>query len=157
NKFVGEVNFPVLGANVRKADGTEAFKPYIVKAVCGVRVAILGLVTPGVTTWERPENIPGLKFDDPVETAKKYLPQLREQADVVVVATHSGPDRMPRSSDPASWLTDYKTWPLGASLPGENEALQLAELEGVDAVLSGHTHTTIPKIIVGNAVVTQPG
>jgi 2',3'-cyclic-nucleotide 2'-phosphodiesterase/3'-nucleotidase len=161
NKFVGEVNFPVLGANVRKkADGTAAFNPYIIKDVCGVRVGILGLVTPGVTTWERPENIPGLRFDDPVETAQLYVPELKQKgADVVLVVVHSGPDRTPaRSSDPASWLTDYNTWTPSANLPGENEAVQLArDVAGVDAVLSGHTHTAIPKIVMGDALVTQPG
>jgi 2',3'-cyclic-nucleotide 2'-phosphodiesterase/3'-nucleotidase len=161
NKFVSEANFPVLGANVRKkADGTAAFNPYVIKEVCGVRVGILGLVTPGVTTWERPENIPGLVFSDPVETAKTYVLELRSKgADVVVIVVHSGPDRTPpRSSDPASWLTDYDTWTPNANLPGENEAIQLArDVTGVDAVLSGHTHIAIPKIMMGDAVITQPG
>jgi len=159
-KFVKEANFPVLGANVRKSDGSEAFPPYVMKEVCGVRVGILGLVTPGVTTWERPENIPGLKFEDPVETAKTYVPQMRAKgADVVLIAVHSGPDRTPsRSSDPASWLTDYATWTPSASLPGENEAIQLGrDVPGVDVVLSGHTHIAIPKIVVGDVLVTQPG
>jgi 2',3'-cyclic-nucleotide 2'-phosphodiesterase/3'-nucleotidase len=71
---------------------------------------------------------------------------------------HSGPDRSPaRPSDPASWLTDYETWTPSANLPGENEAIQLGRVAGVDAVLSGHTHIAIPKILVGDAVITQPG
>ena len=80
DKFKGEAGFPLLGANIRQsADGGEAFTPYLLKDVCGVKVGILGLVTPGVTTWERPENIPGLRFDDPLETARVYVPRMRQE------------------------------------------------------------------------------
>ncbi|WP_407738178.1 bifunctional metallophosphatase/5'-nucleotidase [Hyalangium sp.] len=158
NKFKGEVNFPILGANVRKsADGSEAFTPYLIKDVCGVKVGILGLVTPGVTIWERPENIPGLRFDDPLETARAYVPKLREAgADVVVVAIHSGPDKQPtgKASDPASWLTDYSDatkWADRGNVPGENEAVQIAQqIDGIDVLLTGHTHQPIPKMLLKN-------
>lgn len=161
NKFIGEVNFPVLGANVRKSDdGGEAYGSFIIKEVCGVKVGILGLVTPGVTTWERPENIAGLRFDSPLETAKTYVPQMREQgAEVVVVSIHSGPDRQPAgsASDPATWLTNYDTWVDRGNLPGENLVVQIGrEVEGIDAILSGHTHQPIPKMMVNDVIVTQP-
>ncbi|HSP80704.1 MAG TPA: 5'-nucleotidase C-terminal domain-containing protein, partial [Myxococcaceae bacterium] len=157
-KFKGEVTFPLLGANVRKsADGSEAFTPYILKEVCGVKVGVLGLVTPGVTTWERPENIPGLRFDDPLETALTYVPKLRQEgADVVVVAIHSGPDKQPtgRATDPASWLIDYSDstqWVDRGNLPGENQAVQIAQqVAGIDVLLTGHTHQPIPKMLLKN-------
>lgn len=158
NKFKGEVGFPLLGANVRKsADGSEAFTPYLIKEVCGVKVGLLGLVTPGVTTWERPENIPGLRFDDPLETARTYVPKLRQEgADVVVVAIHAGPDKQPTGSanDPATWLVDYADptkWTDRGNLPGENEAVQIAQqVEGIDVLLTGHTHQPIPKMLLKN-------
>ncbi|RYZ43868.1 MAG: bifunctional metallophosphatase/5'-nucleotidase [Myxococcaceae bacterium] len=169
NKFKGEVNFPLLGANVRKsADGSEAFTPYIIKTVCDVKVGILGLVTPGVATWERAENIPGLRFDDPLETAKLYVPKMKaEGADVVVVAIHSGPDKQPvgSASSPESWLADYADatkWADRGNLPGENEAVQIAQgVPGVDVMLTGHTHQPIPKMLLknqegGEVLLTQP-
>jgi 2',3'-cyclic-nucleotide 2'-phosphodiesterase/3'-nucleotidase len=159
NKFKDEVGFPLLGANVRtSADGGEAFTPYLLKDVCGVKVGILGLVTPGVTTWERPENIPGLRFDDPLETAREYVPRLRQAgADVVVVAIHSGPDKQPTgsASNPDSWLIDYSDatkWVDRGNLPGENQAVQIAQqVEGIDVLLTGHTHQPIPKMLLKNA------
>ncbi|WNG34714.1 bifunctional metallophosphatase/5'-nucleotidase [Archangium violaceum] len=158
SKFKSEVNFPLLGANIRQsADGNEAFKPYLLKDVCGVKVGILGLVTPGVTTWERPENIPGLRFDDPLETARAYVPRMRQEgADVVVVAIHSGPDKQPTGSanDPASWLADYSDaskWADRGNIPGENQAVQIAQqVEGIDVLLTGHTHQPIPKMLLKN-------
>ncbi|MET0403284.1 MAG: 5'-nucleotidase C-terminal domain-containing protein [Cystobacter sp.] len=157
-RFQREVDFPVLGANVRRtADDSEAFTPYLLKDVCGVKVAILGLVTPGVPTWERPENIPGLTFADPLATARQYVPRLRAQgADVVVVAIHSGPDKQPTgsASDPASWLVDYADetkWTDRGNLPGENQAVQIAQqVEGIDVMLTGHTHQPIPKMLLRN-------
>ena len=165
NKFKGELSFPVLGANVRRAsDGGEAFTPYLIKEVCGVKVGILGLVTPGVTTWERPENIPGLRFDDPLQTAHTYVPKLRaEGADVVVVAIHSGPDKQPTgsASDPASWLADYNDptkWADRGNLPGENEAVQIAQqVSGIDVLLTGHTHQPIPKMMIHQGKVITNG
>ena len=159
-KFIGEVNFPILGANVRNTNGTEAFTPFIIKEVCGVKVGILGMVTPGVTTWERPENIPGLRFDNPIDTAKEYVPKMRAQgADVVLVSFHSGPDKQPpgNANEPASWLTDYSTWTDRGNLPNENLAVQIAEqVPGIDAVLSGHTHQPIPKMVIGDVILSQP-
>ncbi|ATB42731.1 metallophosphatase [Cystobacter fuscus] len=157
-RFQRELDFPVLGANVRKsADDGEAFTPFLLKDVCGVKVGILGLVTPGVTTWERPENIPGLSFADPLETARKYVPELRRAgADVVVVAIHSGPDKQPTgsASDPTSWLVDYadtSKWTDRGNLPGENQAVQIAQqVEGIDVMLTGHTHQPIPKMLLRN-------
>jgi 2',3'-cyclic-nucleotide 2'-phosphodiesterase/3'-nucleotidase len=157
-KFQSEVDFPLLGANVRhRDDGSPAFSPYLLKDICGVRVGVLGLVTPGVTTWERPENIPGLRFDDPLETAREYVPKLRKLgADVVVVAIHSGPDKQPTgsASNPASWLADYADptkWVDRGNLPGENQAVQIAmQVEGIDVLLTGHTHQPIPKMLLRN-------
>lgn len=169
NKFKREVNFPLLGANVRdSADGSEAFTPYVLTKVCDVTVGILGLVTPGVATWERAENIPGLRFDDPLETAKVYVPRMKAAgADVVVVAIHSGPDRQPvgSASNPDSWLADYaddSKWADRGNLPGENEAVQIAQgVVDVDVLLTGHTHQPIPKMLLKNpagreVLLTQP-
>ncbi|WP_338273562.1 bifunctional metallophosphatase/5'-nucleotidase [Corallococcus caeni] len=169
NKFKGEANFPLLGANVRKtADGSEAFTPYILTTVCDVKVGILGLVTPGVATWERKDNITGLRFDDPLETAKVYVPKMKQAgADVVVVAIHSGPDKQPTGSatSPESWLADYADptkWTDRGNIAGENEAVQIAQqVADVDVLLTGHTHQPIPKMLLKNAqgrevLLTQP-
>ncbi len=169
DKFKGEANFPILGANVRKsADGSEAFTPYVLTTVCDVKVGILGLVTPGVATWERKDNIAGLRFDDPLETAKVYVPKLKQAgADVVVVAIHSGPDKQPTgsASSPESWLADYaddSKWTDRGNLPGENEAVQIAQqVADVDVLLTGHTHQPIPKMLLKQqdgreVLLTQP-
>src|SRR5450432_2674589 len=49
-----QARFPWLSANVTKADGSPAFAPYDVLESGGVRVGVLGFVTPHVPSWESP-------------------------------------------------------------------------------------------------------
>ena len=44
NRLIKDAEFPVLGANIYNADGTNFVKPYIVKEVDGVKIGILGMV-----------------------------------------------------------------------------------------------------------------
>ena len=55
-----EAQFPILGANIEQAysGGVPYFKPYIIKQVDGVRVAIVGFVTPGIPTVGNPRSLP---------------------------------------------------------------------------------------------------
>src|SRR5215510_370231 len=90
-KARGEAKFPWLSANTydKGPDGptTTHYSPYIVKAVRGVRVGVLGLTTPGIPNWENPENYAGLEFHETVSEAKKWVSVLREKerVDVVVI------------------------------------------------------------------------
>ena len=57
-------------ANTRNvSDGSAAFPEYLVKAIAGIRIGILGLTTPNIPNWEPARNRPGLRWEDPVETA----------------------------------------------------------------------------------------
>ena len=41
------------------------FAPYLLKTVGGVKVAVIGVTTPAIPQWEKPENIRGLSWLDP--------------------------------------------------------------------------------------------
>ena len=158
NRWIGQLNFPVLSANIRKADGSEAYRPYVIKDVSGVKVGILGMTTPAIPNWEKPENIAGLRFDNPVEIAKRYVPQIRaEGADIVVVVQHIGWDKTPSdTSKPANWLTDPATWQDSGSLPQENLTIELAQqVPGIDVILAGHSHLDVPKTIVNGVLILE--
>ncbi|MGE5508497.1 MAG: bifunctional metallophosphatase/5'-nucleotidase [Chitinophagales bacterium] len=159
--FRQDLNFPLISANILGVDGRPYFDPYVIKQVGEVKVAILGLTTPKVPVWEKKENIPGLQFVDPVETAKKWVPELRKKADVVIVAAHTGPEKAPKNvNDLASWAkadtyVDQKS-------DDENFALRLAAVPGIDLVIAGHSHFVIPGIqnlkgINEGAMVVEPG
>lgn len=148
-KARSEASFPWLSANTYdtkvKGDPSHYHKPYIIKEVQGVRVAILGLTTPGIPNWENAQNYPGLEFRETVSEAKKWVPLLRNEgkADIVVVAMHMGVEE------------DLRTGTRSPSqMPNENAALAIArQVPGVDVILMGHTHRDVPSLIVNNAVI----
>ncbi len=150
-KTCSESRFPWLAANiVRKADGRPAFLPYLIKEVKGVRVAILGISTPGMPYWESPETIADLDFLNPIETAARYVALLRSQehADVVIVAAHMGLDE-DLSEAPS---------PGQASIPFENTCIAIArDVPGIDLIFMGHTHREVPSLVIGHTLLSQPG
>ncbi|ANQ54130.1 2', 3'-cyclic nucleotide 2'-phosphodiesterase [Thermosipho sp. 1063] len=138
NKAVSEAQFPALSANILDENGNPVFKPYHIVNVGGIKVGILGLTTKFIPNWEDPKNIKGLKFEDPVKVAKKYVKELRDKVDVIVVAYHGGLERDPETGTPTEELT------------GENQGYQLLqEVNGIDVLLLGHQHRTIAAKING--------
>jgi 2',3'-cyclic-nucleotide 2'-phosphodiesterase/3'-nucleotidase len=160
NRWKSQLNFPLLSANTRKTDGSEAFQPYVIKEVNGVKVGILGLTTPSIPNWEKPENIAGLRWDNPVEIAKTYVPKMRaEGADIVVISQHIGWDKVPANTtnNPQAWLTDPSTWQDSGSLPDENLTIEIAQqVPGVDVILAGHSHLDVPKSVINGVLIVEP-
>jgi 2',3'-cyclic-nucleotide 2'-phosphodiesterase/3'-nucleotidase len=142
-----EARFPFLSANTLGADGEPAFPPYAVLEAGGVRVGVLGLVTPHVANWESPANVAGLRFGDSVQAARRWVPVLRgrEHCALVIVLAHEGFERDPHT---------------GKSRPdsGENQAYAIAtEVPGIDLLLSGHAHAVVAPTRLGRTWVSQPG
>jgi 2',3'-cyclic-nucleotide 2'-phosphodiesterase / 3'-nucleotidase len=78
--------------------GTDepAFEPYVIETVNlrghkPIRVGILGLTTPGSAIWDRTHVEGRLDFVGGLETAHRYVPEMRAKgADIVVAAIHAG-------------------------------------------------------------------
>ncbi len=143
-----EAKFPWLSANTYdKATGQPHYKPYIVKEIAGVKIAILGLTTPGIPNWDNPPNYAGLEFHEPVSEARKWVPILREQekVDVVVIAMHMGLGE------------DLRTGEVNpGQVPHENEAVSIAnQVPGVDVIFMGHTHRDVPSLYINGVLLTQ--
>ena len=68
----------------------KGYAPYVIKDFNGVKVAIIGFGNPNVPTWDIPANWDGIYFADILETYKKYEPEMKEKADMIVVVAHSG-------------------------------------------------------------------
>ncbi len=158
HSFIQSAQFPVLSANITDQQDHPIGLPYIFKTLESVKIGILGLTTPRVDVWERPEHIQHLQFNPIIETAQTYIPQLQSQgADVIIAAIHSGVDRLPLNRSAKDWHTDPSTWISNFSLVGENMAIQLAEAcPDIDVILSGHTHQRIPELWVNGVLITQP-
>lgn len=143
---VSSADYPFLCANILKDDGSLAFgQPYKIFDKEGIKIAVLGLTTQYIPNWEHPENYEGLDFLSAVETAKKYVPMLREKADIVVVGYHGGFEK------------DLQTGEETEAQTGENEGYAiLNEVEGIDVFLAGHQHRSIAEV-VGDTAVLMPG
>ena len=127
-RWAADCDFPILGANIIETDtGKPHFKPYVVFERGGIRIAVLGMITPGIPAWLSENLWEGLRFDDMEETARKYMPILKkkEKADVVIGLFHTG--------DEAQWLS---------GIYREHAAQEVAErVPGFDVVLFGHDHS----------------
>ena len=123
---MAQARFPILGANVK---GFAALKPYVIKNIQGVRVAIIGVVTPETAVTTHPRNVAGLTFSTPESAVKKYLPELKRRADIIIVLSHCG------------FQADKE---LAAKVPG------------IDVIVGGHSHTKIlqPEL-VGQTIIVQ--
>lgn len=146
---VEEANYPILSANILDADTKKcAFgRPYIMKELSGIRVAIIGATTHYIPNWESPEHIEGLEFKDAFQTIKEMVSYVRknENPDIVIVSYHGG------------FEADLDTGKLTEAPTGENQGYKICtEVEGIDVLLTGHQHRELTGN-VGDVLVIQPG
>lgn len=127
DRWVREVNCPVLGANiVDTATGEPYLAPYVILERCGLRIAVLGMTTPAIPHWLNEELWSGLRFDDMVSTARLWMEHIQqtERPDIVVGLFHSG-------RQGGITTADYT----------EDASLLVArQVPGFDIVFYGHDH-----------------
>ncbi|MCU0293634.1 MAG: bifunctional metallophosphatase/5'-nucleotidase [Thermoanaerobaculaceae bacterium] len=144
-RSLAQSRFPWLAANLQ-GGATEKLLTggELLLTRDGVRIAILGLTNPNIPHWDPPSHLGSLGFGDPVAVARERVPLLRKRADLVVVVLHAGFERDLKTGEPDG--TDY-----------ENFASRVAEVPGVDLLLTGHTHEDIAPQKLGDTIVAQPG
>jgi 2',3'-cyclic-nucleotide 2'-phosphodiesterase (5'-nucleotidase family) len=133
-----QANFPLLQANISDTGvyglKEAGIKPSIVVKLKDnknkdINVAILGIGNHRIPNYELPSNIPGLKFTNPIDEAKRRLPALRGANDVVIALTHIG-----FTGDPKSVEVDSNV-----------DTELAAQTTGIDAIIGGHSHTDPSK------------
>ncbi|WP_041961081.1 bifunctional 2',3'-cyclic-nucleotide 2'-phosphodiesterase/3'-nucleotidase, partial [Bradyrhizobium japonicum] len=92
-----------------------------------LKVGVIGFVPPQIMQWDK-VNLEGkVVAKDIIETAKKFIPEIKAKgADLIVAIPHSGLGN---------------TEAVGME---ENATYLLSKVEGIDAILYGHTHVTFP-------------
>ena len=151
NRVRSQLDFPWLAANaVHLESGEPYFEPYAILKAGRKKIAVLGLITPGIPHW-LPENLwPGMEFRDMVETAREWVPRImeKEKPALLVGLFHSGTDAT-YGGNPDPYLN-------------ENASLLVAEnVPGFDVIFAGHDHrVSIQKVacINGDSVLLiDPG
>lgn len=134
DRWASDCHFPILGANIiDTATGKPHFKPYEVLERDGVKIVILGMITPAIPVWLSENLWKGLRFDDMEETARKWMKIIREKEkpDLVIGMFHAGQDAQ-----------------LMGGLYRENASVEVARnVPGFDIVLMGHDHAREQKTI----------
>ncbi len=141
-KSLAGADFPVVSANVVKEMGSDPtkdvtlVKPYVIQertvtdgagASHAIKVGLIGFVPPQIMNWDRRHLEGNVQTRDIVAAAKAYVPQMKEEgADIIVALCHSGIG----SADHEEGM--------------ENAAVPLAMVEGIDAILTGHSHLVFP-------------
>ncbi len=135
DKWIREVRCPLLGANiVNKSTGNPYVKPYAVIERQGVKMVVLGMLTPTIPCWLNERIYEGLEFQEMVSCAKKWIKIIkeRENPDLIFGLFHSGKD-------------GGITMPNGVE---ENASARVArEVPGFDAIFFGHDHQVHNEMI----------
>ncbi|WEX89554.1 bifunctional 2',3'-cyclic-nucleotide 2'-phosphodiesterase/3'-nucleotidase [Sinorhizobium garamanticum] len=136
-------NFPIVCANLTKGalaanarQDALFLKPYVildrkVKDGAGqehaIRIGLIGFVPPQIMTWDA-KNLEGkANARDIVKAAEAWVPQMREEgADIVVALSHSGIGQQNYAENL------------------ENASVPLAAVDGIDAIVTGHSHLDFP-------------
>lgn len=138
DKWDAELQCPVLGANVIDTKTNNPYlKPYTIIERQGVRVAVIGMLTPAIPSWLTESIWQGLAFKDMVETARYWMEYVKknERPDVIVGLFHAGKDGG-----------------IVTPLYRENQSLEVArEVPGFDIVMYGHDHSRFMETITNNA------
>ena len=123
--FAGQID--IVAQNVKTTDfGDPVFKPFVMKNINGVPVAIIGQAFPYTPIANPRWQTPNWSFGIQEENMQKTVDEARAAgAQVVVVLSHNGMD------------VDLK---------------MASRVKGIDAILGGHTHDGVPApSIVKNA------
>ena len=127
DKWISEVKCPMLGANViDTSTGKPYLQPFAVFNREGVKIAVLGLVTPAIPNWLNEKLWEGLRFEEMVSSASRWIEYLKEnvQPDIIIGLFHAGLK--------GGIVTDEYS---------ENPILEIAEkVNGFDLILFGHDH-----------------
>ncbi|WP_079507250.1 bifunctional metallophosphatase/5'-nucleotidase [Mesobacillus jeotgali] len=124
--------FPAVACNVKEQNTNDSFlKPHIIKQFNGVKVGIIGLTYPYVHETMPASFSEGLSFSKVVEETLQSVGELKEKVDLIVLLSHMG-------------------LPLDVELANR--------VDGIDVILSGHSHDRIEKpITVNGTLVVQAG
>ena len=127
-KWIKEVKCPMIACNVINVKtGKPYVKPYTIIYRDGVKIAVMGMLTPAIPNWLTENLWQGLRFENMVTAAKKWMKIIKEKEhpDVIIGLFHSG-----------------KSGGITTKESDEDASLKVATLvPGFDVVMFGHDHT----------------
>jgi 5'-nucleotidase / UDP-sugar diphosphatase len=132
--------FPFISANIyHKESGERLFPSHITREIEGYKITIFGLTTEDTPVKSNPANTAKFTFIPAVEEAKKLVPELRKNSDVLIALTHMG---------------HYENENNGADAPGDVTLAR--QVDGIDLIVGGHTQKPLFQPDIQNgAIIVQ--
>lgn len=137
DRWVSQCKFPVLGANIIDTRTNKPYlHPYKVLEREGVKVAVLGMITPAIPSWLPEQLWSGLRFDDMETTARYWVKIIKEKEnpDIIIGLFHAGPEGNQ----------------LGDAIENGSEIVA-RNVPGFDVVFMGHDHQRHCRKVVNAA------
>ena len=137
DKWINETKCPVIAANIINIETSKPYvQPYTIINKEGIKIAILGMLTPAIPNWLSPDLWSGLTFESIKKSAAFWIDYLKknENPDVIVGLFHSGWDGGIKTAD---YMED-ETSEVARTIPG------------FDIIFFGHDHTEKNETITNN-------
>ncbi|WP_339949114.1 bifunctional 2',3'-cyclic-nucleotide 2'-phosphodiesterase/3'-nucleotidase [uncultured Albimonas sp.] len=143
DKVLAGANFPFVCANVARGQLAAQpraddlwLPPYVIVdaqvtdgagETHALKLGLIGFTPPQIMSWDKRHLEGNVETRDIVEAARAWVPRIREEgADLVIALAHTG-----IGSDAYAPMM-------------ENAAIPLAAVEGIDAIVTGHSHLDFP-------------
>ena len=138
NKWAEDGGFTFVCTNIydkRTDQPVDWAEPFAIIEKEGVKVGFIGLATPETAYKTLKANVENYEFRDPVEIITEWVPKVKDAgADIIIALTHLG-----SFQDKEGNIT--------------GEAAALCAVDGVDAVISAHTHQRVCGLVNGKPFV----
>ena len=144
DKWIREVRCPILGANIVKEEykNSEAnpshiytgIQPYSTHYIDGVKICIIGMLTPAIPNWLNKSIWKGLEFEEMTSCAKKWIKYIKdvERPDLIFGLFHSGLNGGIKTADYEEDATEAVA----------------KEVPGFDVIFFGHDHQVHNDFVV---------
>ncbi|HNY11691.1 MAG TPA: bifunctional UDP-sugar hydrolase/5'-nucleotidase, partial [Candidatus Wallbacteria bacterium] len=124
-KAIEKLNCEKVNCNVvfgkSYPDASKKVKPYVIKEVNGLKIAIIGVITQNLFSLVSSKNLTDIELINPVEAIAPIVKELRPKVDMILVLSHMG----------------------------LKEDLELAELVAdIDLIIGGHSHSLLVSPVV---------
>lgn len=127
-----QLNYPVLGINIYNEDGSFFLKPYIIKEIENVKIAVIGICSNIIDKTMPRHFSEGIQITDGSKELPSIIQEVKEKgASIIILLSHNG-------------------FPQDVEL--------LSKTSGIDICLSAHTHNRLYEAItINNTIIIQAG
>lgn len=87
-KLIAQQEATTLVGNVRDAEGEPLADGYTILERGGVKIAVIGMVTPNISRWSGEDG--EYVASDPVEETRKIIDEIGDNVDLIIAAEHMG-------------------------------------------------------------------